>query len=487
VRVAIRTDASAAIGSGHVMRCLSLADALRARGDSVSFLSRDMPAHFAQWVVGQGHRLVAMVPDTNGERGDAKLARELSEGCDWVVVDHYALGTDWERAMRDSAAHVLAIDDLGREHECDLLLDQNLGPEPDNRYADRVPALCARLLGPRYALLRAEFVPMHRRARVREGSVRRLLVFLGGMDAGNATERVLDAVAEACPAAVAVDVVVGAGHPALQRIQARVAAMPAATCHVQTTGMVELLAAADLAIGAGGTATWERCALGVPTLALCIADNQREVLEHAARAGIVYVPDAPDQASGRTLAVHLRALLGNGALRRQMSRRCLDLVDGEGARRVAAAMQRDDVVMRRAVAADCDQLHAWRNDPAVRAMSRNTAQIDLADHRRWFDRVLASEQQALLVGERGGAPVGVVRFDIDGEAAEVSIYVVPQALGRGCGRALLLSAESWLRRTRPQVSTLRAHLRVDNPSSQRLFEACGYARQAADYVKRDQR
>jgi UDP-2,4-diacetamido-2,4,6-trideoxy-beta-L-altropyranose hydrolase len=484
MKVVIRADASAAVGSGHVMRCLSLADALSARGDSVSFVSRGMPAHLAQWIAEHGHRLVAMPENALDERSDADHTRATAAGCDWLVVDHYDLGVNWERSVRDSTARMLAIDDLGRAHECNLLVDQNLGPEPDNRYADRVPPHCTRLLGPSHALLRAEFAEMHARMRAREGSVRRLLVFLGGMDAGNATERVLDVVAAACPADVAVDVVVGASHPALQRIQSRVSALPAGRCHVQVANMVELLAAADLAVGAGGTATWERCALGVPTLAVCIADNQRELLAHASRAGVVYVPDAADQLDARMLATHLRALLGNAALRQQMSSRGLELVDGQGAQRVADAMHGLDIVMRRAVAADCDQLHSWRNHPAVRAVSRSQAEIKLDDHRRWFDRVLASGTHELLIGESASEPVGVVRFDLDHDTAEVSIYLVPQAVGRGRGRALLSSAEAWLKHVHPEISTLRAHVQANNPRSHRLFEACGYVRQAADYTKK---
>lgn len=484
MNIAIRADASTAIGSGHVLRCLSLADALSARGDTVHFVSHDLPPHLGRWVAKHGHRLVPLPSGAPGEGRDAQDTRQAVGACDWIVVDHYGLGITWERTMRAGGAQLLVIDDLGRAHDCDVLLDQNLHPQPDDRYADRVSPGCIRLLGPRYALLRAEFAQARRRVRVRDGRVQRLLVFLGGMDASNATEPVLHAVAAACPVDVAVDVVVGAGHPALERIRALAAALPDARCHVQTAGMVDLLAAADLAVGAGGTTTWERCALGVPTLALCIADNQRELLEHASRAGIVCVPDPADQVDPQALATHLRALIGNSGLRHHLSRRGLDLVDGEGARRVAAAMQGGDISVRRAVAADRDQVHTWRNHPAVRAVSRNAAEIDLDEHRRWFDRVLESDTRELLIGECAGHPVGVVRFDIDRETAEVSIYLVPQELGRGGGCALMLAAEAWLKRERPDVTTLRAHVHADNPPSRRLFGLCGYTPHAADYAKR---
>lgn len=484
MRIAIRADASAAIGSGHVMRCASLADALRERGHAVDFVSRSLPAHLADDLRGRGHGLLALAPDPVPEADDAAESQHRAGSPDWWVVDHYALGRPWERAVRLGGVRLLAIDDIGRPHDSDLLLDQNLHGTPDDRYAELVPPRCTRLLGPRYALLRAEFAQARSAVAPRDGRVNRLLVFLGGMDADNVTERVLLAVRAARLPDVGVDIVVGAGHPALERIQALANELPNACCHVQTSRMVDLLLQADLAVGAGGTATWERCALGVPTLALCIADNQRDLLDAGSRAGIVYVPDSADQHDPDTLAAHLRALVGNTALRRWLSRNAYDCVDGQGARRVAAAMLAGRVVMRRAGAADCDALHAWRNDPRVRGVSRHTGEIDLAAHRAWFDRVLASPHQCLLVGEQDGEPVGVVRFDIDDDAAEVSIYLVPQAMGRGRGAPLLRAAEDWLRHERPAVTTLRAHVREDNPPSQRLFESTGYARQSADYAKR---
>ena len=484
MRIAIRADASAAIGTGHVMRCASLADALRERGHTIDFVSRGLPAHLADDLRGRGHGLVALASDLVSEAEDAAESLRRAGAADWWVVDHYALGQPWEHAVRRGSVRLLAIDDIGRPHDSDLLLDQNLHGTPDSRYEALVPPHCTRLLGPRYALLRAEFAHARSAVAPRDGRVNRLLVFLGGMDADNVTERVLLAVRAARLPDVGVDIVVGAGHPALGRIRALAGELPNACCHVQTSRMVDLLTRADLAVGAGGTATWERCALGVATLALCIADNQRGLLDAGSRAGILYVPDSADQHDPVALATHLRALVGNTALRRWLSRNAYECVDGQGAHRVAAAMLAGSVVARRAVAADCDELHAWRNDPRVRSVSRSTDEIDLAAHRAWFDGVLATAHQCLLVGERAGEPVGVVRFDIDHDAAEVSIYLVPQAMGRGHGAPLLLAAEDWLRREQPAVMTLRAHVREDNPPSQRLFESTGYARQAADYAKR---
>jgi UDP-2,4-diacetamido-2,4,6-trideoxy-beta-L-altropyranose hydrolase len=486
MRVAVRADASTVIGTGHVMRCLSLADALLAEGAQIRFLCRDLPAPLAELLHAHGHGLLPLLSGPADEGLDADQSRTAAGHVDWWVVDHYALGERWERAVtQGTASRLLAIDDLERAHDCDILLDQNLGPDPDDRYAGLVLPRCSRLLGPKHALLRPEFGEHRQRVRPRSGPVRRLLVFMGGVDADNVTGRVLEAIAIADLDDVILDVVIGAGHPATAAVQAQVAARPRATCHVHTPRMVELLTVADLAIGAGGGATWERCALGVPTLALCIADNQREPLRRAAERGIVCVPDVADQVDVNALAAHLRALSGNSSLRSWLSRRAFDCVDGQGARRLARRMRGVDIVIRVAELADCDRLHTWRNHTSVRTVSRDPQVIELDTHRRWFETVLADSRRHLLIGERSGQPVGVVRFDLQAAgAAEVSIYMVPEQVGQGLGGPLLLAAEDWLRHARPDVNLLRAHVRAGNEASRRLFDGCGYAWVGTDHHKR---
>lgn len=350
MKVAVRADASPDIGSGHVMRSLCLADALKARGAAVRFLCRDLPAHLGELVGGHGHELAAlpsrsMAPrPTESAWPDDLRTQDLQDvgaalqdwaGCDWLVVDHYAASSGWEEGARRHARRLMAIDDLGRTHDCNLLLDANLYLDGTSPYAGRLPPACRVLLGPAYALLRPEFLSARAAAVVRDGPAQRLLVFMGGMDASNATGLVLAAlqcIGQARRPA-AMDVVIGQGHPARRDITAACLAL-GAVLHVQTTEMAGLCAAADLAIGAGGSATWERCAVGLPTLALCLADNQRAILHNGSRAGLLYWPDTP-VADAALLAIHLQALLGNSGLRNHLSRNAMAAVDGLGAQKTA--------------------------------------------------------------------------------------------------------------------------------------------------------
>lgn len=482
--VGIRADASNRIGSGHLVRCLSLADELRSRGASV-VLQGEIAAHLTESAIARGHRVVPSAGPIEDELADAAAAAQAFGGADWIVVDHYGLSVAWERRVRDlTGARVMAIDDLEREHACDVLLDQNFHAAPDERYADRLPATCTRLLGPRYALLRPEFTQARAGVQPRDGEVQRLLVFLGGADANNHTGTVLQAVAAVDRAGLSVDVVIGATHPAIEPVRSACASLADARCHVQTGDMAALLARADLAIGAGGVNTWERCMLGVPTLALCVADNQKDVLLQGSRAGFLYFAQDADLEAA-SLMVHLRALLDNPGLRYHLSRNALALVDGRGTQRVAGILAGCGIVMRKATHADGEVLHAWRNDPVVRGMSRSSAPIALQPHLQWLDAVLSSPTRHLLVGERGGEPVGVVRFDEapDG-SAEVSIYLVPRRMGRGDGFALLNAAQDWLRQAQPHIGVIHAEVNAGNEASHKLFERCGYVLQSSRYSRR---
>lgn len=483
------------------MRCLTLADALRAGGASTRFVCRPLPEGLGELVRGRGHEVVVLPPGsdaapaadpphaawlgaTQAEDADATVAALDDEApWDWIVVDHYALDMRWEGRLRDRARRILAIDDLAdRYHDCDALLDQNLYTEGEARYADRVPTHCIRMLGPRYALLRPEFATARSRLRERGDAVCRLLVFFGGVDARNLTAAALDAL-DAIGVDVDVDVVIGAAHPQRAALEARCTMRPRTTLHVQVADMAALVAAADLGIGAAGVATWERCALGLPALAFAVAANQQALLRDAAREGLLVGPQA-DPADPEALMLHLRAVLENPSLRAHVSRRGIETVDALGAARVASAMLQPEVAVRAATQADTRDLFDWRNAPEVRRFSRSDAPIAWDDHCRWLAATLADPRRVLLVGSAGSAPVGVVRYDISGAKAEVSIYLVPGQSGRGLGRALLGAAERWLAARHPEVALVDAEALAGNDASHRLFAGSGFEAHSTRYRKR---
>lgn len=500
MNIAFRVDASSQIGTGHFMRCLTLADALKQRGANVRFISRHLPEHLRNTLTITGHEFVLLDNAQNDSALDelahagwlgvsqaqdaADSIRALSdEKWDWLVADHYALDFRWESMLRQATQKILVIDDIAdRRHDCDVLLDQNFYADMDIRYSGKVPAHCRLLLGPRYALLRDEFRQLREQAKPRTGPVKRILIFFGGVDADNYTARAIEALAGIGSSDLLVDVVIGAQHPHRAQIETACAEQ-GFPCHVQTSRMAELMLAADLAIGAGGIATWERCCLGLPTLTICVANNQRKQIADAASEGLLYAPELKDELIP-VIKRHVTALMENNCLRHVISRSGMRSVDGRGVLRIAAKLDCSRIDVRLASEDDMQNLFEWRNHPDIRAVSRSTEIITLENHKEWLASVLSDKGRALLIGERNGLPVGVARFDIRNDVAEVSIYLVLNSNNSGQGRELLLSAERWLVKNRPSVSKICANVLGGNEPSQRLFLGTGYQIESANFLKK---
>jgi UDP-2,4-diacetamido-2,4,6-trideoxy-beta-L-altropyranose hydrolase len=492
--VAIRVDASVEMGAGHLQRCLTLADALGRRGVRSTFVCRSLPDQFAEIIGRKGHEFIRLARGAGAftaadspahaawlgasqEQDARQTADALAPGpFDWLVVDHYAIDARWEAALRPFAKHILAIDDLAdRPHDCDVLLDQNHYADLHDRYPGLVPPGCRQLLGPRYALLRPEFAGLRSQARHRDGKVNRVLVFFGGADAGNYTTLALEALATLGRSDVAVDVVVGLMNPHRSEIEATCAARANTRFFQQVEDMPRLMADADLALGAGGGATWERCCLGLPTLAIAVAENQRRSLNDLCRAGVVLSPSdeiGPD--TRKQFVAMLETMVRCEPLLRGMSERGAGLVDGRGAERVAAAMLSTDVSLRLAVESDCERVYEWRNHPDVRSKSRQSAPIDYNSHAHWYAQALRDPNRLLLLAESAGRAVAVVRFDIGADCAEVSVYLAPAELAGGWGAQVLRRSAELLRQHHPRVRQIVAEILPDNLASRGAFTRAGY-------------
>ncbi len=294
MRVVIRVDASGEIGAGHVMRCLALADALISRGHRPEFISRVLPGNLIDVVRRRGYSCIALEPSLLNEKDDWLACQAvLGSPPDWMVVDSYRLGADWELAARAAGVQVLAIDDGGvRPHACRLILDHNQIPGNAERYSLSAPS-AQQLIGPQYALLRSEFASAATLIRPPAEDVCSLLVCFGGADPGDATSRTLSAIADLLPATVQLQVVVGGAYRHLSELQVLAKGMNA---HIwcQPPNLPELYVAADLAIGGGGVSALERCVLGVPSIVMTIADNQREAALGLAEAGALLFAGGAD-------------------------------------------------------------------------------------------------------------------------------------------------------------------------------------------------
>ncbi len=357
MRIVVRVDASDLMGTGHFMRCLTLADALGARGAKVRFVSRHLPAHLHTMLEDHGHDLtmlsavspaVGAYPDslshaswlgTSQETDVMSVSKAIAPGrWDWVVIDHYALDWRWEQRIRPLTDRILVVDDLAdRTHFCDVLVDQNVNPEQRERYLSLVPPGCQTLLGPKFALLRDEFRQLRPKSQPRPGVVRRVLVFFGGVDADNYTARAMDALVSVRLTGVQVDVVIGETHRHRAALESACASYRF-TPHVQTTKMAQLMAVADLSIGAAGSSSWERCCLGLPAICVVAADNQRAIAKGLDNLGAILLVGRDAPATSEEMHAAIRSLMSAPDRVQAMSEASYKLVDGMGVSRVCDTM-----------------------------------------------------------------------------------------------------------------------------------------------------
>ncbi len=368
-RVAFRVDASVKIGIGHVMRCLTLADALSQSAVESHFICRGTPESLTTLIADKGHRVhvltttpavspqdsSSIAPEEQGPQlahcqwlgvsqqqdasDSAAILRQLQP--DWLIVDHYALDVRWEQAIRPLCGKLMAIDDLAdRRHCCDLLLDQNLGRQASD-YSAWVLPHCEVLAGSKYALLRVDFAQLRNYSIERRSAprLRQLLISMGGVDKDNVTGQVLDTLKNCTlPEDCSIWTVMGAAAPWLDSVRAQCARMPVPTeVLVNISDMAQRMADSDLAIGAAGGTSWERCCMGLPTLTVVIAENQWPGAHALANAGAVELLGTVEQIAER-LPVAL-AKLQQGSTLAQMIEAASGVTDGCGVSYVAGKLE----------------------------------------------------------------------------------------------------------------------------------------------------
>lgn len=331
-----RVDASQSIGSGHVMRCLTFAHALRKQGAEVSFACRIDTGDMRDVLAEAGFTVHALQSSEWRSDADATLGViAKSRPIDWLVVDHYALGIDWERRLRLQVDNLLVIDDCPlRDHDCDLLLDPNFSESGASRWMGRVPFTCRVLAGLRFALLREEFVKARGELRSRDGQIGRLLICFGGADPDGAALIALDGLIllarQGLLKGVVFDVVTGGSNPHKSVLAERSACLPGATFTETANDMAARMAAADLALGAGGGMIWERCCLGLPALVAVLADNQAPAVADVARLGAHWSLGKMGEFDAHTIADRVADLLEHPEVLVEAGRRGMDLIGEPG-------------------------------------------------------------------------------------------------------------------------------------------------------------
>ncbi len=369
MKIVFRADASLEMGTGHVMRCLTLANALHAEGNKCHFICCEHPGNLIEYIRKQGHTVHSLsylgnekVDDKNNEGPVLAHAawlgasqKEDAAACDeilatikpeWLVVDHYALDYRWEQELKPYYQNLLVIDDLAdRKHNCNILLDQTFGRKAED-YHPWVPPDCTLLCGSDYALLRPEFAQLRAYSleRRKQPQLRRLLITMGGVDKDNATGLVLNALSLCdIPRDCQITMVMGGNAPWLKEVQKQAEQMPWETeVRVNVSNMAQLMADSDLAIGAAGATSWERCCLGLPTIMVVLAENQEMAAALLQKANAVKKVDI-NRPLEPQLKEKLHKLSVNNCLLLSMIKNAAKITDGSGLQRVINELMRDDL------------------------------------------------------------------------------------------------------------------------------------------------
>lgn len=341
MNIAIRVDASRHIGYGHIMRCVTLAEELRRQGAGVTFMCREDEGNLIDFIGQSGFNSRSLPSGISPEEDALLTSKLLTEGSgqtDCLIVDHYGLGLSWEKYVKPCAEKIMVIDDyVDREHMCDILLNQNYGVDA-SVYEGITPRGCRKLTGSSYVLLRDQFRAARKNISPCNGEVKKIFIFFGGADSTNETGKTIKAAQLLDRANLSFIVLVGGSNPYWKEIKALCGLLPNSVLYRQVYDLAPLMANADLAIGAGGSNTWERCCLGLPSMVTVLAENQRTFVERLDRDGIVLNMGWFEDVVPSTIAEMLEKLISDRTMIIGMSKRSMEIVDGEGTRRVTKDM-----------------------------------------------------------------------------------------------------------------------------------------------------
>lgn len=509
IRILFRCDASLLIGSGHVIRCRTLARELRRRGCDIIFICRRQERDLTflleeefkvlslpELVVNEHTSLESLelykstlgcTSDFDSDQCLEVLADAGTRCIDWLVVDHYGLDARWEDRMLSGLMHnrvrpkLLVIDDLAnRSHIANLLLDQNFVEiAKDQRYQSLLPSKCRQLLGPYFALLGAEYPLLNQLVPLRK-ELRRILVFFGGADVGNLTSMTLEALSHPSLLHLSVDVVLGAQSPHWNSVSQAALLRPHTTLHKALPSLAGLITRADLAIGACGSTALERACLNLPSLVITLAPNQVPLANSLDQAKHIKLLGDSTNITKEKVQLALMVYMQNP----YHADSSFDLTDGWGTSRVATSMigPYANLYLRTVSIEDEALLLHWANDPQVRSNSFSHDFIKISDHHHWFHRSLTDPNRLILIAMSGdGCPIGQIRFDFSKErivrqCSEVIIGLSLDRSARGFGAStemIRLGLQKVVKHWGTRL-VVRADVLRNNAASNACFAGSGF-------------
>lgn len=473
----IRVDANTRMGTGHVMRCLALAQAWQDAGGITHFVCAEIPDRLAARLVAEG-MVLHHLNETPGSRADSEqttaLARQI--GADWVVEDGYHFDADYQRAIKEAGLRLLVIDDYGQagHYSADVVLNQNIYAD-ESIYISREPTTQL-LLGTNYVLLRREFWFWRNWHRMIPDMARNILITMGGSDPDNQTLRVAKAIQQIKDIDLSVIVVVGSGNPHLRTLRESIVNSQYIRLIHDATNMSELMAWADIAISSGGSTCWELCFLGTPSLLISIAENQRKIAQGLASVGAAIDLGWHEKLETHAIANSLTKAIYSTEIRKKLSENGQKLVNNAGISLVLRYLQGKNLILRRANKNDCHIIWLWSNDPVIRQNSFHSDPIPWESHFFWYNSKISEPNVLFFIASNTlGEPIGYIRFEpVNTAQFVVSVAISPDQRGIGYGKHLIMLGMQEVQRM-VSVDTFHAYIKTSNQASIRAFSGVGYS------------
>ena len=474
----VRADGSISSGTGHLMRCIALAQSLKDAGEEVTFAVAESPETTLEKIENEFSAVKIKSKPGSGKDADETIEKALAVNSKWIVTDGYHFDSKYQESIKCAGLKLLFFDDYGHcdKYSADIILNQN--SYASGNYYPKTDIFTRLLLGTKYSSLRREFLKYRNFKRKNPETATKVLVTMGGSDPLNTTLKILNSIKKITKQHIETKIVIGGANPHLQSIEKEIKKSPNLQILMNVSNMPELMAWADLAISGGGTTCWEICLMKLPNMILYCADNQVPIAESLDKAGAAVNLGMTNEISEQSISEKIETLICDFSRREGMSEEAGKLVDGLGAERVTEEMSAPS--LRHVLEGDCKFVFELSNSPEVRSISFSKDPIPWETHLQWFNRILQDKNSAFYIAEGcDGNPIGQIRFKKDLNEAVVSVSLVKGVRGKGYGSRIIAQGTEALFRS-SAVNVVHAYVKKENPSSVKSFEKSGFTEAAKD-------
>jgi UDP-2,4-diacetamido-2,4,6-trideoxy-beta-L-altropyranose hydrolase len=481
----IRSDATISMGTGHIMRCIALAQAWKKRGGLVTFISHCPNPEISIRIESEGFEFIELEEICPSAYDIKKTLKILTNNIaqnrgkpgspNWVILDGYHFTPEYQKAIIKEGFKLLVIDDYNHldHYNADIILNQNIG---SNHFHYSCKHDTKKLLGTDYVMLRSEFLMNKNIKPPLPSKAQNILVTMGGSDPDNMTLKILHAIDKIDDPDLNFKVIVGPDNPNMDTLLNASQNKPGKINLVTNANMPKMMAWADLCLTAGGSTCWELCFMKVPLMIITLAENQIELTTRLNKAGAAIMLGKKETLTSTDITHSILTLSGDKKKRIELKDAGEKLIDGKGTKRIIRQMLVKTVMLRSAGSTDAKLLYEWANDKKARLLSFNTDPIPWEEHQQWLKQKLKDNNTWIFIAENHlGSPIGQIRFDGKDDYYQISYSLDKKFRGLGLGKALLKTGLKTIQANIHKTARMQGSVKNDNVASKISFEKCGFS------------